>query len=91
MSLEGAGIKRELRFGVVIPHVFCVEETPHPRDLRREVYHDDLHLDVQLQPQDVLARLERRLARRHKHVSGNTETFYLIDHLAELGAPCEHA
>ncbi len=51
-------IERELRFRVVLPHVFCIEETPQPRDLRRQVYHDDLHLDVQLQPQDLGAPRE---------------------------------
>ena len=91
LSREGAGIKRELRFRVVLPHVFCIEETPQPRDLRRQVYHDDLHLDVQLQPEDLLARSEGCLARRHEHVPGDAEPLQLIDHLAELGAPREHA
>jgi hypothetical protein len=44
------GIKGEMRFWVVLPRVFGIEETPKPRDLRREVEHDDLHLDVELQP-----------------------------------------
>ena len=30
LSREGAGIERELRFRVVLPHVFCIEETPQP-------------------------------------------------------------
>jgi len=61
------GIKREMRFWVVLPHVFGIEETPKPRDLRREMDHDDLHLDIELQSQE------------------------LVDHLAELCAPCEDA
>jgi hypothetical protein len=28
LSLEGMGIKRELRLWVVLPRVFCIEETP---------------------------------------------------------------
>jgi hypothetical protein len=91
VSREGVGIKRELRLWVVLPHVFSIEETPQPRDLRRQVYHDDLHLDVELQPQDLLARLERRLARRDEHIPGDTEPLQLIDHLSELGAPCKDA
>ena len=53
--------------------------------------HDDLHLDIELQLQDVLARLQRRLARRDEHVPNNPEPLQLVDHLAELCAPCEHA
>jgi hypothetical protein len=85
------GIKRELRLWVVLPHVFSIEETPQPRDLRRQVYHDDLHLDVELQLQDLLARPERRLARRDEHVPRYTEPLQLVDHLAELGAPRKDA
>ena len=44
------GIKREMRVWVVLPHVFGIEETPKPRDLRREVNDNDLHLDIELQP-----------------------------------------
>ena len=91
LSRKGVGIKWELRLWVVLPHVFSIEETPQPRDLRRQVYHDDLHLDVQLQSQDLLARLERRLARRDEHVPGDTKPLQLIDHLAELGTPRKHA
>jgi hypothetical protein len=91
MSREGMGIKRELRLWVVLPHVFSIEETPQPRDLRRQVYHDDLHLDVELQLQDLLARPERRLARRDEHVPRYTEPLQLVDHLAELGAPRKDA
>lgn len=48
LSREGVRIERELRLRVVLPHVFSIEETPEPCDLRRQVYHDDLHLDVEL-------------------------------------------
>jgi hypothetical protein len=85
------GIEREMRFWVVLPHVFGIEETPKPRDLRGEMDHDDLHLDVELQSQDLLARLQRRLSRGDEHVARNPEPLQLVDHLAELCAPCEHA
>jgi hypothetical protein len=85
------GIKREMRVWVVLPHVFGIEETPEPRDLGREVNHDDLHLDIEPQLQDVLARLERRLPRRDEHVPRNPEPLQFVDHLAELCAPREHA
>ena len=91
LSRKGVGIERELRLRVVLPHVFSIEETPEPCDLRRQVYHDDLHLDVELQPQDLLACPERRLARRDEHVPGDTEPLQLIDHLGEFGAPRQHA
>ena len=91
LSREGVGIEWERSLRVVSPRVFSIEETPQPRDLRRQVYHDDLHLYVQLQPQDLLARLERRLARRDEHVPGDAEPLQFIDHLAELGAPRKHA
>ena len=85
------GIKREMRFWVVLPHVFGIEETPKPRDLRGEMDHDDLHLDVELQSQDLLARSQRCLSRRDEHVARDPEPLQLVDHLAELCAPCEHA
>ena len=85
------GIKREMRFWVVLPHVFGIEETPKPRDLRREMDHDDLHLDIELQSQDLLARFQRRLSRRDEHVARDPEPLQLVDHLAELCAPCEDA
>lgn len=44
------GVEWEIRWWVVLPHVFGIEETPKPRDLRREVNDDDLHLDIELQP-----------------------------------------
>jgi hypothetical protein len=80
-----------MRFWVVLPHVFGIKETPKPRDLRGEMDHDDLHLDIELQSQDLLASFQRRLSRRDEHVARNTEPFKLVDHLAELCAPSEHA
>ncbi len=80
-----------MRFWVVLPHVFGIEETPKPRDLRGEMDHDNLHFDIELQSQDFLAGFQRRLPRRDKHVARNPEPFQLVDHLAELCAPCEHA
>jgi hypothetical protein len=80
-----------MRFRVVPPHVFGIEKTPKPRDLRVEMDHDDLHLDFELQSQDLLARFQRRLSRRDEHVARNSEPLQLVDHLSELCAPCEHA
>lgn len=60
-------------------------------DLRGEEHHDDLHLDVEVQLEDVLARLERLRARRHEHVPVEAEVLERVDQLAELRAPREHA
>ena len=89
--LKCVGINREIRLWIVIPVAVGTEKTPQPRDLRRQVQHDDLHLDIELQPQDLLARLQRCLARRDEHVPGDSEPLQLVDHLAKFRAPREHA
>jgi hypothetical protein len=85
------GIEREMRFWVVLPHVFGIEKTPKPRDLRGQMDHDDLHLNFEPQLQDLLASFQRRLSRRDEHVARYPEPFQLVDHLAELCAPSENA
>ena len=84
-------VQRELGLGVIVPLPVRVEEAAQPRDLRGEVHHDDLHLDVQVQPEDLLARLERLRARGDEHVALEAKLLEGVDQLAELGAPREHA
>ena len=84
-------VQGELRLRVVIPLPVRVEKTAQPRDLRREEHHDDLHLDVKVQPQDLLARLEGLRACGDEHVPLKAELLEGVDHLAELGGPREDA
>lgn len=84
-------VDRELGLRVVIKLGVRVEEATEAGDLGREEHDDDLHLDVELELEDVLARLERLRARRDEHVAVDSEGLERVDQLAELGAPAEHA
>ncbi len=84
-------VQGELGFGVVVPLPVRVEETPQPRDLRGEEHHYDLHLDAEVQPEDLLARLEGLRSRRDEHVALEAELLEGVDHLAELRGPREDA
>ena len=81
-------VDRELGLRVVLELRVRVEEAAEARDLGREEHDDDLHLDVEVELQDVLARLERLRARRDEHVPLEAEHLERVDELRELGAPC---
>jgi len=86
-----ARIEGECGLGVVVPDAVGVEEAAETGDLGREMDDDDLHLDIELETQNLLAGVERLRARRDEHVALKTEHLERVDHLAKLGAPREHA
>ena len=52
---------------------------------------DNLHLDVEVQLEDLFARAQRLRPRRHEHAPVDAERLDGVDHLAEFGAPPQHA
>jgi len=80
-------LDRELRYWVVVPLPFTIQEASKPRNLGGEIHNDDLHVYLKFKPQDLLARLKRLLARGDEHVALKSELLDAVDQLAELGTP----
>ena len=51
-------VNGELGLRIVLELGVCVQEAAQPGDLGGEVHDDDLHLDVEVELEDVFARLE---------------------------------
>jgi hypothetical protein len=82
-------VQRKRRLRVIVPGLFHVEEPAQSCNLRRQVHHDDLHPDVELELEQVLTRLQRLVTRRHKHVACESQFFQAIYQLAKFRAPSE--
>lgn len=78
---------RERRLGIILPLTIVIQETSQPGDLRGQIHNDDLHLDLEVQPENFFACLQRLRPRRHEHIPVKTEDLQSVDELAEFGAP----
>ena len=73
--------------------MLAVKEPTQTDNLIAQIEDDDLHIDLDIgfeQLQYLLARPEGLCAGRDEHVALEAESLERIDHLAKLGAPCEH-
>lgn len=77
-------VNGELGLRIVLELGVCVQEAAQPGDLGGEVHDDDLHLDIEIQSQDLFASLQCLCACRDEHVAFETEGLDRVDHLAEF-------
>lgn len=75
---------------VIVPLPLAVQEPSQPLYLRGEIHNNDLHLDIEMELENLRARLEGLCPRGDEHVPFNAELLECIDHLAELRAPGQY-
>ena len=76
---------------IIIPLPLPVQKPSQPLHLRGEIHDDDLHLDVQMELENLRAGLEGLYPRADEHVSFEAELLERIDHLAEFRTPGQHS
>lgn len=82
--------KGERDDGIIIPLLLAVQEPPQPLHLRGEIHHDDLHLDVKIELDNLRACLEGLRPCGDEHVPLKAELLKGIDQLAEFCTPSQH-
>jgi len=82
--------KGERDHGIIIPLPLAIQEPSQPLYLRGEIHHDDLHLDVKVELENIRARFEGLCPCGDEHVPLKAELLKRVDQLAEFCAPSQH-